>query len=80
MAITIDGIKISSISIQRDENGLPKLTGNYELVSATGVTIAKQSFNGYNDIKLTNSSETQKVLTDFMMAVQTDLNTTLGLN
>lgn len=80
MAITIEGIKIKSMSLDRDEHGKFKITGSYELVSSTGVTIAKQGFNGYNEIKLENSSDTLSALDTLVKGMQTDLNKTLGLN
>lgn len=76
----IEGIKITSISITKDkEDGRLKMSGGYELVSANGITLAKQTFNGYNDITLSQSTETAKALNELFSGVQKDLNTTLGI-
>ena len=80
MAITIQGIKLTSLSVTLNkEDGAYTFTGNYELISNTGVTLAKQSFNGYNDVKLNGSIETNKALNDLVGVVKKDLNTTLGI-
>ena len=80
MAITIEGIKIRTISISRDaEKGTIELQGNYELISSTGIVLAKQGFNGYNEVKLEKSQETSAKLQDLVSSIQKDLNAILGL-
>ncbi len=81
MAITIEGIKISGINIKREEkDGVLDVTGSYELVSNTGVTLAKQSFNDYGGMKVQFSPVTVKLLRDAMSAIGDDLNMVLGLS
>lgn len=80
MAITIGGVKITSLDItQNKEDGTTKVSGKYELVSSTGKVLAKQGFNGYNEIVLVQSGETMKLIADLQASLQKDLNNTLGL-
>lgn len=79
MAITINGVKVVSVDITRDEDGNPKVKGNHHLISSTGTVIAKQSFNGYNDITLQPSAQTSKLLHELMVSITSDVNATLGL-
>ena len=80
MAITIGGVQLVSLNLAREkESGTTKLTGSYELVSSTGKILAKQSFNSYNEIALTLSGDSQKLMADMQTSIQNDLNKTLGL-
>ncbi len=80
MAIQIEGAKLRTLNLSRDtESGQFKLTGQYELVSTTGVVIAKQSFNSYNEIEVKPTSETQEFLNNLIQGFQGDLNRALGL-
>jgi hypothetical protein len=81
VGITIEGCKVIRVAADRDKDtGEMKLTGSYELISSTGVVIAKQGFNGYNEITLGLSSETIVAREAFLRGLSKDLNTTLGLN
>lgn len=81
MAITIGGINISSVNLNKNkETGLLDLTGSYLLESSTGIVLARQDFNGYNTIKLEPSPKTKGLLNDFHKSLQEDLTTILGLN
>lgn len=81
MAITIAGFNFTSVNLEQDkETGCFKLTGRYELISSNGMVIAKQSFNGYQDVKLELSSESLKAQAKFLETIKTDLAITLGLN
>lgn len=80
MSISIEGVRVPNFSVTRNkESGAVELTGNYELVSSNGIVLAKQSINGYGDIKLTPSPATQKLMLDTLTAITADLNLTLGL-
>lgn len=80
MAVTIQGVQLVSLSLSRNkEEGTIKLGGSYELMSSSGKVLAKQSFNGYGEIVLTQSGETAKLISDLQASIQKDLNTTLGL-
>lgn len=79
MAITIRGIRLDSLSVEKDDKGQRKVTGAYSLMSSEDVVIAKQTFNGYSDIQVGLSVETLKHLTKFTAGVKGDLESTLGL-
>ena len=80
MAVTIQGAKITTLSIGQDDTGNPTVQGNYELMSSVGKVLAKQGFNGYNDLKLSASPLTAKLLIELRESIQSDLNNNLGLN
>ena len=77
--ITIKGIKITQISMTENKDEDEKLTGAYDLVSDKDKILAHQSFNGYNTIKLEQTTETKKLRIQFMESVQRDLELQLGL-
>ena len=80
MPITIQGIRITSVSVSRDDGGEEKVQGNYELMSTNDKVLAKQSFNGYNDIKVEMSLETKQSLLSFLTGIKKDTMMTLGLS
>ena len=63
--ISIKGITLANINIQKDEQGVNKVTGDYRLMSNTDVVLAKQGFNGYSEIQIQFSLDTIKSLNDF---------------
>lgn len=80
MSISIQGIKIPNFTATKDkESGLLKVTGDYELVSSTDVVLARQTFNGYNSVKLEPSPASSKLMMDLMVSLTNDLNQVLGL-
>lgn len=80
MAIAIRGIRVKALSISRDsDTGKEKVSGDYELISTDDKVLAKQGFNGYSDIAVAWSSDTQKALTAFLASVKGDINSVLGL-
>jgi hypothetical protein len=80
MGISIKGIKVSHIDISKDkETGENKVTGNYDLMSTNDVVLAKQSFNGYSDIKVDMSLETKQALNTFLNGFKKDIMIILGL-
>jgi hypothetical protein len=80
MAVTISGIKLNSISLTKDkETGQFKTTGQYQLESNTGMVLAKQSINGYQEIEIKNSRETEGHLQAYLASFQKDISNTLGL-
>jgi hypothetical protein len=53
MGALITGIRVDSLDISREKDSTEiKCSGNYALISDKGVVMAKQGFNGYNDIKV----------------------------
>lgn len=82
MAITIKGVRIESIELQRqDSTGKIELkSASYSLISSTDHVLANQSTGGYNDkVKIQLSAETTKLLTSFLDSYKKDVTQTLGL-
>lgn len=78
MSVLIKGIKIDTLSITREDGHL-KVGGSYQLISSKDTILATQPFNGYNGMKLDQSSESKKLMYSFMDSVVSDIETTLGL-
>ena len=58
---------------------MEKVEGNYALMSSMDKVLAKQGFNGYNDLKVSMSSDTTKALNTFINNLKSDINNILGL-
>lgn len=78
--ITIKGIRLKSVNIDKDSEGNTKVSGNYELLSNTDKVLAKQEFGGYQGIKLEQSPELASGLVKLMLDIRGSLETQLGLN
>lgn len=79
MAITLEGVRVAQVSMDtNDKDGL-NITGGYKLMSSTGVVVAKQGFNGYNDITITMSPETLALAHQFRNSLAKDITKVLGL-
>jgi len=79
MAIAIRGIRVEALEIKRSDTGDNTLEGRYSLISTADKVLATQSFNGYNDIKVSMSVETQKAFNDFIGGMKKDIQVVLGL-
>ena len=79
MSITIDTVGLSRVSISFEKDSMHKISGEYELKTATGMSIAKQGFNGYNDTVVELSSETIEARNAFLLGVQNDVKRTIGM-
>jgi hypothetical protein len=77
--VSIKGVRLDSISITK-EGDESKITGAYALISSTDAVLAKQSFNGYEGMKVVFSPATIQALRDFIKGAKGDLETILGLN
>lgn len=77
--IAIKGIRLNSLSLERDDDGKEKVTGSYSLMSMEDKVLAKQSFNGYNDIEVAWSAETQKLLSELNKNIKVDIQSVLGI-
>lgn len=80
-AITLKGIRLESLSVERDTNGKLELkSASYSLLSSTGHVLASQTIGGYNSsIKVQPSPDTTKLLNSFLDSYRKDITTTLGL-
>ena len=79
MAITIQGIRLKTVTLNFDNQGIMTIGGDYELLSNTGVVLAKQGFNGYHDVKIPLRPETAAKVTGAIDGIKAELNKTLGM-
>ena len=80
MAIGIKGLRIDKIDIVTvPDEGDEKVAGSYSIISTKDKVIAKQNFNGFNDIKITMSSGTKEVLGNFIASIKKDAENSTGL-
>ena len=79
MGIAIRGIRIKSLSVTRDDSGKEEISGDYELISTADKVLAKQGFNGYNEIKVGFSGDTMKAYNAFVKGLKDDVASVLGL-
>jgi ribosomal protein L24 len=81
MAITIQGIRIRSVTVSNEE-GSEKIRAEYELVSSNGAVLAKQSLNSHSEYGsspvFTPSIETIKKLRDAITAYKKDAEVMMG--
>ena len=78
--IALRGVRVATVELTRTEElGAPKMTGAYELISDGGKVLAKQNFNGYNDIKIEPSADTADLLQRAMAAISKDVERVLGI-
>lgn len=77
MPVTIQGIVLKSITIGKDNEGKQKIEGNYEILSSNDTVMAKDTFNGYSDIKITFSAETLAALNTFLAGAKKELSITV---
>ena len=77
--LTLEGVKLVDLSISQDDKGAVKVQGNYNLVSSSGRVLAKQGFNGYNEVKLPESIEVQKAVKELWKTLKNELDIHLGM-
>jgi hypothetical protein len=80
MALAIQGIRINSIDIDPTGEGKNRIKGSYSLMSTADKVLAKQAFNGYNDIEVAFSAETVSALNSLLINLKRDVQVTLGIN
>ena len=80
MDITLKGIRIINLTVNTDkEEPTERIEGSYGLIASNDKVLAKQAFNGYNDIKVSMSPATSKALDAFLAAYKSDINAVIGL-
>lgn len=79
MGIAIKGIKITDIKLNPFQDGKNRITGDYSLLSNNDKVLAKQGFNGYNDIEVSFSAETIKAMNELSSNLKRDIHNTLGI-
>jgi hypothetical protein len=81
MAVYIKGIRVDSVSIERNESGQEFVKeAKYSLISSIDKVLATQLVGGYQGRSLTLSLETIKALENFMALYKADVTNTLGLD
>ncbi len=83
MAITIKGIRVTSLSIEKNEEGDEHIACNYQLISSVDKVLAKQSMNskpGYGTSTFTPSPQTIRALSDAVQMYKKDVEVSLGLD
>lgn len=82
MAITLKGIRLESLEIQRDkESGEVKLSSaSYALISSADKVLANQTVGKYGgNVAVTASLETITLLDKFIESYKRDITMVLGL-
>ena len=77
MGLGIKEIVVDSLSIDKDTEGNRKVEGYYKIISSNDTILAKQSFNGYSDIKVNFSPETLTALNAFLAGAKKDVSVTV---
>lgn len=78
--LTVKGIRITTLTLTREDKGGFVATSNYQLISSRDTVLADQDVGGYNGMKMTPSVETFKALTAFVDAYQKDISALIGLD
>jgi hypothetical protein len=82
MAITIKGVRITSITVSRTDEGSDRVSCNYELISSADKVLAKQSLSSvssYNETMFVPPSDTLVELGKAVERYKRDVETHLGL-
>lgn len=74
MGAMIKELTLENISITKDNEGNRKIEGDYKLISSNDTVLAKQGFNGYNDIKVSFSAETLAALNAFLVGAKKEIS------
>jgi hypothetical protein len=80
MPITIKGIRVDSLTIEKKEDGSEVTTAQYSLISSEDRVLAKQAIGGYNGMTIAPSPDTTKALVAFMRSYSSDVEKLLGLD
>lgn len=82
MAITIKGIRLESLSIQRSKetSNLELSNSTYALISSTDKVLANQSIGAYGGMVIPASAETLAALDKFVQGYKKDITMALGLD
>jgi hypothetical protein len=78
MGVMIQGVRLGDLHLEKTSEGILKPVGNFELVTEQGTVLAKQTFNGYNDLAIAFCPDTVEALHNFKSLVQRDIQKMLG--
>lgn len=81
MPITLKGIRLEHVSIERQDSGKHLLkNASYSLISSSDHVLANQAIGGYNDKVIINPSlQTLQLLEQFISSYRKDVTNSLGL-
>lgn len=79
MAIGIKGVRIKAMQFGRDDKGMPKITGQYELVGTNDRVLATQTFNQYGGMDISHSPACVQAIDALSRGVEADISALLGL-
>lgn len=65
--------RIDKVTIEREENGECKVSGMFSLINERGIIVAKQPFNGYNELKIGFGDFGKNVVSDIEATVELEL-------
>lgn len=83
MPITIKGIRVTSMTVGRKEEGSDKISCNYELISSEDKVLAKQSLStesAYNETVFIPPSDVVRQITDAATAYRKAIEQHLGIS
>lgn len=80
--IQVTSARVVQLVFIKDQQGMIKVEGTYELITQKGQVLAKQAFNGYSDIKIPFADDFAKDVIDaaettveMQMGIQSAINT-----
>jgi hypothetical protein len=81
MAVTLQGIRLDAIKLDRDDkDGSFKVSGHYSLVSSKGKVLAGQEVGGYNGMQIPMDAETTKAMQQFVDLYTNNITSLIGLD
>ena len=78
--ISIKGVRVEKVEIERDEKGGVKVQGSYSIISSGDKVIATQTFNGYSSIKVELDGDGAKAVVDARDAIQRAIEKSLWID
>ena len=80
MAIGLKGVRLKGLQFGRDDKGVPKVGGTYELLATNDRVLATQQFNtGYGSMEIAPSPATVAAADALAASVQADVSALMGL-
>lgn len=78
MPLTITKARLNSISIEWND-GNPKITGSYSMISDKDAAVTTQTFNNYGDRKLDFSKEVMGLARELLDCIEDDIEMEVGI-
>lgn len=80
MSITINGIRLTAITIPDQSKEDRKIQGSYVLISSDDKILATQPFNTYSAMDVSPSPATIQAQNAFLASLKADISALLGLS